>query len=97
MHVHLSCFLCLHAGDSATSVLEARLKIIVQFPVRIRPAPLTCSHGVLTLTEITDRIRDTLMQNMSLLEVLSWTRKTILKPPDWNLPDQPDLFGGFFC
>ena len=29
----------------------------------------------LSLTEITDRIRDTLMQNMSLLEVLSWTRK----------------------
>ena len=51
----------------------------------------------ISLTEITDRIRDTLMQNMSLLEVLSWTRKTILKPPDWNLPDQPDLFGDFFC
>ena len=50
----------------------------------------------LSLTEITDRIRDTLMQNLSLLEVLSWTRKTILKPPDWNLPDQPDLFGDFF-
>ena len=55
------------------------------------------NHIDISLTEITDRIRDTLMQNMSLLEVLSWTRKTILKPPDWNLPDQPDLFGNFFC
>ena len=42
------------------------------------------NHIDISLTEITDRIRDTLMQNMSLLEVLSWTRKTILKPPDWN-------------
>ena len=50
----------------------------------------------LSLTEITDRIRDSQMQNLSLLEVLSWTRKTILKPPDLNLPDQPDLFGDSF-
>ena len=55
------------------------------------------NHIDLSLTEITDRIRDTLMQNLSLLEVLSWTRKTLLKPPDWNLSDQPDLFGNFIC
>ena len=61
---------------------------------RIYQVPQPYTHS---LNKITDRIRDTLIQNMSLLEVLSWTRKTILKPPDWNLPDQPDLFGDFFC
>jgi len=35
------------------------------------------NHIDLSLTEITDRIRDTLMQNLSLLEILSWTRKTL--------------------
>lgn len=47
------------------------------------------------LTELTNRIRDTLMQNISLLEVLSLDRKTITKPPDWNHPKQPDLFPNF--
>ncbi len=46
----------------------------------------------LGITELTNRIRDTLMQNQSLLEVLSLDRKTLEKPPDWNLPFQEDLF-----
>lgn len=55
-------------------------------------------HGFkLSLTEITNRIRDTLMQNLSLLEILSLDKKTIQKPPDWNQPDQPDLFTPFSC
>ena len=53
-------------------------------------------HGVkLSLTELTNRIRDTLMQNLSLLETLSLDRKTIEKPPNWNIPEQPDLFQEF--
>lgn len=44
------------------------------------------------MTELTNRIRDTLMQNQSLLEVLSLDRKTLEKPPDWNLPFQEELF-----
>ena len=38
------------------------------------------------------RIRDTLMQNQSLLEVLSLDRKILEKPPNWNLPVQEELF-----
>lgn len=53
------------------------------------------NHIELSLTEITDRIRNTLMQNLSLLEVFSWARKTLLKPPDRNSPKQPELFGIF--
>lgn len=53
-------------------------------------------HGFkLSLTEITNRIRETLMQNMSLLEILALDRKAIETPPDWNLPEQPELFNDF--
>lgn len=53
-------------------------------------------HGFkLSLTEITNRIRDTLMQNLSLLEILGLDRKSIEKPPDWNHPEQPELFSMF--
>ena len=51
----------------------------------------------LSLTEITIRIRDALMMNYVLMEVLRWDRKTILKPPDWNHPRQLELFGEFLC
>ena len=33
------------------------------------------------MTELTNRTRDTLMQNQSLLEVLSLDRKILEKPP----------------
>ena len=46
----------------------------------------------LGMTELTNRIRDTLMQNQSLLEVLSLDRKILEKPPNWNLPVQEELF-----
>ena len=50
-------------------------------------------HGFkLGMTELTNRIRDTLMQNQSLLEVLSLDRKILEKPPNWNLPVQEELF-----
>jgi len=50
-------------------------------------------HGFkLGMTELTNRIRDTLMQNQSLLEVLSLDRKILEKPPNWNLPVQDELF-----
>ena len=42
--------------------------------------------------ELTNRIRDTLMQNQSLLEVLSLDRKILEKPQNWNLPVQKELF-----
>ena len=51
----------------------------------------------LSLTEITIRIRDALMMNYDLMEILRWDRKTILKPPDWNRPRQMELFGDFLC
>ena len=44
------------------------------------------------MTELTNRIRDTLMQNQSLLEVLSLDRKILEKPPNWNLSVQEELF-----
>jgi len=50
-------------------------------------------HGFkLGMTELTNRIRDTLMQNQSLLEVLSLDRKILEKPPNRNLPVQEELF-----
>ena len=42
--------------------------------------------------ELTNRIRDTLMQNQSLLEVLSLDRKILERPPNWKLPVQEELF-----
>jgi hypothetical protein len=53
-------------------------------------------HGFkLSLTEITNRIRETLMHNFSLLEVLNLDKKSIKKPPDWNLPEQLTFFNDF--
>jgi transposase len=50
-------------------------------------------HGFkLSMTELTNRIRDTLMQNLSLLEILSLDRKILEKPPDRNQPGHPELF-----
>jgi len=53
-----------------------------------------CRIGI-SLTEITVRIRDGIMMNYDLMEILLWDRKTFSKPPDWNQPQQPDLFGDF--
>ncbi len=44
------------------------------------------------MTELTNRIRATLMQNQSLLEVLSLDRKILERPPNWNLPVREELF-----
>ncbi len=55
-------------------------------------------HGFkLSLTEITNRIQETLMQNLSLLEILCLDKKTIQKPPDWNQPEQLELFTQLLC
>ena len=54
------------------------------------------SRTAFSMTEITNRIRETLMMNYSLLEVLNLESKTIKKPPDWNQPQQLELFGEFF-
>ena len=47
------------------------------------------------LTKITARLREQLMGNSHLLELLSLDRKTLAKPPDWNSPRQLELFGEF--
>jgi hypothetical protein len=47
------------------------------------------------LTEITARLREQLMGNNHLLELLSLDRRTLAKPPDWNSPRQLELFGEF--
>jgi len=53
-------------------------------------------HGAkLNPTELTWRIKDTLMMNFSLLEALNQDKKIIKKPPDWNLPQQLELFPNF--
>ena len=49
----------------------------------------------ISLTEITARVREHLMGNSHLLELLSLDRKTLAKPPDWNAPRQLELFGEF--
>ena len=49
----------------------------------------------ISLTEITARIREQLMGNSHLLELLLLDRKTLAKPPDWNAPKQLELFGEF--
>ena len=47
-----------------------------------------------TITEISRRIKDGLMNRINLLELLSISRQNIVKPPDWNNQNrQPDLFG----
>ena len=51
----------------------------------------------LSLTEITNRIRDALMMNYDLKEILQWDRRTSLRPPDWNQPRQMEFFGDFPC
>ena len=51
----------------------------------------------ISLTEITIRIRDARMMNYDLMEILQWDRKTILKPSDWNRPQQMEFFGDFLC
>ena len=49
----------------------------------------------ISLTEITARLKEHLMTNSHLLELLSLDRKTLAKPPDWNAPRQLELFGEF--
>ena len=49
----------------------------------------------ISLTEITLRLREQLMSNSHLLELLSLDRKALAKPPDWNRPRQLELFGEF--
>ena len=49
----------------------------------------------ISLTEITARVREHLMGNSHLLELLSLDRKTLAKPSDWNAPRQLELFGEF--
>ena len=45
-----------------------------------------------SITELANRLRDTLMSDFALLEVLNLNRDTLKKPPDWNAPEQLDLF-----
>jgi len=51
----------------------------------------------ISLTEITIRIKDALMMNYSLIEILRWDRRMLLKPPEWNQAEQMELFGNFLC
>ena len=55
------------------------------------------SRVSLTLTEVTRPIRDSLMMNYVLMEVLTMKEKMIRKHPDWNRPQQLKLFGNFLC
>ena len=48
-----------------------------------------CRYGI---TELANHLRDTLMSDFALVEVLNLNRDTLKKPPDWNAPEQLDLF-----
>ncbi len=49
----------------------------------------------LLLTVITNRLREMLMSDFNLMELLKLDRKALEKPPDWNQPRQLMLFGEF--
>jgi hypothetical protein len=49
----------------------------------------------LPLTVITDRLREMLMSDFGLMELLKLDRKALEKPPDWSKPRQLMLFGEF--
>ena len=51
----------------------------------------------ISLSEITIRIRNTLMMNCDLVEIPRRDRKTILKSPDRNRPLPTEFFGDFPC
>ena len=44
-----------------------------------------CRYGI---TELANRLRDTLMSDFALLEILNLNRDTLKKPPDWNAPER---------
>ena len=46
----------------------------------------------LTLTVITNRLREMLMGDFDLMELLKLDRKALGKPPNWNKPQQLMLF-----
>ena len=50
----------------------------------------------ISMTEMTLRLKEQLMSNYHLLELLSLDRRTLTKPPDWNKTRQLELFGEFF-
>lgn len=82
-------------GTSENAVMTQIYVAIIHY---LLVAYIKFLHGFkLSLTELTNRIRDTLMQNLSLLEILALNRKTITKPPDWNSPEQLELFNEFLC
>ena len=82
-------------GTSENAVMTQIYVAIIHY---LLVAYIKFLHGFkLSLTELTNRIRDTLMQNLSLLEILALNRKTITKPPDWNSPEQLENFSKFPC
>jgi len=54
---------------------------------------LTCLYAQITGKDSLREIERGLIANHNRLYHLGMT----LKPPDWNLPDQPDLFWDFIC
>ena len=75
-------------ADRTGLVIEIELPV----PVAVPSASHIPEVRKLGMTELTNRLRDILMQNQSLLEVLSLDRKILEKPPNWNLPVQEELF-----
>ena len=51
------------------------------------------SKAVLSLTEVSRRIKDGLMSRLHMIELLATSRRKIMKPPDWRIHHrQPELF-----
>ena len=80
-------------GTSENAVMTQTWIALIHY-LLVAYVKFICRIGI-SLTEITVRIRDGIMMNYDLMEILLWDRKTFSKPPDWNQPQQPDLFGDF--
>ena len=82
-------------GTSENAVMTQIYVALIHY---LLVADIKFLHGfTLSLMELTNRIRDILMQNLSRFEILARNRKTITKPPIWNSPEQLELFNEFLC
>ena len=75
-----------------TTQNAVKTQIWIAIIYRLLAAYIKFLHGPnLTLTKLVQRIANTLMHNISILEMLNLDSETIKKPPDWNQPEQLEL------
>ncbi len=82
-------------GISKNAVMtQIRVALILYLLLSYIKFVSKCRYGI---TEPVNRLRDTLMSDFALGEVLNLNRDTLKKPPDWNAPEQLDLFANCCC